>query len=398
MLPGKSGGQVFYEKLPEKTTEVNIPFEYVNNFIVLTLTFNGVFPLKFIYDTGAEFTILTKRQVADVLKVPLEREFRIIGSDMKTELVAYLARRIRFETPEKTMMTIQDILILQEDYFRFEEYAGVQIHGILAGNVFANYFIKINYQKKIITLYDRLNFKLPESGYDTISLETSRTKLYLNTIIELAGDSIVPVKLLLDTGAGLPLLIFSNSHPMLHTPKNAVPGNIGMGMGGYLEGFHGRVNKLKLGKLEQNAVLTEFQQLDSTLNLEHLNGRNGLIGNVILSRFHVILDYYSEKIYLKPNGRYRKKFAFDRSGLSLIVSGAQLSQFTVNYVLPNSPASEADIRKGDRIVKVGFFPAAVYSLEDLIHIFEKKPGKKIRIKIKRDGKRLKKQVVLRDLI
>lgn len=393
-----TAAQGFFGKIPEKLHQVDIPFEYTNNFIILTLYFQGVFPLKFIYDTGSEYTILTKRRVADMMQVPFEREFRLIGSDMKSELIAYLARRIRFDSQDHIMSTTQDILVLQEDYFRFEEFAGVEVHGILAGNVFANFFVKINYSKQILTLIERQHFALVETGFDTLKLETIRSKLYLNTELELAGGTNLPTKLLLDTGAGLPLLLFSDSHPQLHPPERAIPGNIGMGLGGFLEGFRGRVPLLKLGKFEQRAVLTDFQPLDSTISLEHLNGRNGLIGNRVLDRFTVILDYYGEQVFLKPNRRYRKEFAFDRSGLSLLVSGGDLTQFTVNHVLPNSPAAEAGILKGDRIVKVGFFPASFYSLAEMNKVFEKKSGKKIKVVLRRDGKRMRRFLVLRDLI
>ena len=47
--------------MPEGRSQIDIPFEYTNNFIILTVHFNGLLPLKFIFDTGAEHTILSKR-------------------------------------------------------------------------------------------------------------------------------------------------------------------------------------------------------------------------------------------------------------------------------------------------------------------------------------------------
>ena len=38
--------------LPPGQRQVDIPFEYSNNFIILTVNFNGILPLKFIFDTG----------------------------------------------------------------------------------------------------------------------------------------------------------------------------------------------------------------------------------------------------------------------------------------------------------------------------------------------------------
>ena len=62
--------------LPGGVKQIEIPFEYVNSFIILNIAFNGSLPLKFIFDTGAEHTILTKREISDLLQVHYDREFR----------------------------------------------------------------------------------------------------------------------------------------------------------------------------------------------------------------------------------------------------------------------------------------------------------------------------------
>ncbi len=378
--------------------QVDIPFEFNNNFIILTVTMNGTFPLRFIYDTGAEHTILSKREISDMLKIHYDREFRVKGSDLKTDLIAYLARKIRFDIPGKVVAPKEDILVLEEDYFRFEEYAGVNVHGIMSGNVFSKYITRINYDKRIITLFDRTSFKMKD-GFTAIPVEVFRNKMYIRTPMEAVRDSSAIVKLLIDTGAGLPLLLFSNTHPLVHPPANAITANIGMGLGGYLEGFTGRITRLGMGDYKQTNIVTYFQTLDTAgINLEYLNGRNGLVGNALLSRFTVILDYHSFKIWLKPGKAYKNEFLYDRSGLNIITSGSSLSTFIVQSVLTGSPAEEAGILKGDQIVRVGMAPTGVLNLSDLQRVFQKKPGKKVKIVVKREGKRIKKTLVLRNLI
>ncbi len=377
---------------------VEIPFEYTNNFIILTINFGGYLPLKFIFDTGAEHTILTKREISDLMRIPYEREFRVLGSDLKTPLVAYLARRIRFDIPDKMYALSEDILVLQDDYFRFEEYAGVNVHGILSATVFSRYIIKINYDRRMLTLYDRETFKLREKDFVPIPVELFRNKMYLNTTIQVLPDSVAPVKLLLDTGAGLPLLLFSNTHPLVYPPKQSLPSNIGMGLGGYIEGFTGRIHQATLGGFTQAGVITYFQELDTTMNLEYLNGRNGLMGNALLNHFQVILDYQNAQIWLKPGRLYREAFVYDRSGLSLVASGTRYNEFVVQNVLPNSPAAEADIRRDDQIIRIRRTPASFFSLNDLQRMFQKKPGKTIKLTIKRGDQKIKKVLVLRELI
>jgi PDZ domain/Aspartyl protease len=395
--PLRAGAQAGFF-LPPGMRQIDIPFEYSNNFIILTVTFNGVFPLKFIFDTCAEHTILSKREISDLMQVPYAQEFRVTGADLSTELIAYLARQIRFDAGKMTAPR-EDILVLKEDYFRFEEYAGVQVHGIMSANVFSKYIFKINYERQLITLYERQHFSPRElEGYIALPVEIFRNKIYLNTKLQMVPDSTVEVKLLVDTGAGLPLLLFSDTHPLLHPPGNAIPSNIGMGLGGFLEGFTGRVYKLDIGAVDQRNVISYFQTLDSIRNKDYLNKRNGLLGNGILSRFYIIYDYQNSKIWLKPTKEYKQAFVFDRSGISLIASGAHFNKYNVQNVMRNSPAGEADIRQGDELIRVGRTPAGFYSMSDILRILQKKPGKKIHLVIRRDGKKIKKTIILRDLI
>jgi len=385
--------------LPSGVRKLEIPFEYVNNFIILTVAFNGPLPLKFIYDTGAEYTILTKREISDLLQVQYDREFRVKGADMKTDLVAYLARNIRLQVVGKEMVhSYEDILILKEDYFRFEEYAGVDVQGILAGRVFARYLVKINYQRKILTLYERDFYRPKSHGYDAMSVEVFRNKMYVRTNVQLNPDSTAKVKLLLDTGAGMPLMLFDNTHPLIHLPANAVPANIGMGLGGYLEGYVGRVSGMNLAGFNHQNVVTYFQTLDTSQDLTYLYGRNGLIGNSVLNRFQIVLDYAGEIVWLKPNKYFKKEFVYDRSGLSIIASGQHLNYFTILNVLSGSPADEAGILAGDRLIRVGWLSVTFRTLSEIQSILQKKPGKKIRIVVKRNGKIIKKWLVLRELI
>ena len=378
--------------------QVELPFEYINDFIILTLKFNGAIPLKFIFDTGAEHTILTKREISDLMRIQYEREFRVTGSDLKTELVAYLARNIRFDIPDKVYAPSEDILVLQEDYFRFEEYAGVNVHGILSAMAFSKYIIKINYDRQTLTLYDRETFQMREKDFVPIPMELYRNKIYMNTTLQVLPDSVAPVKLLLDTGAGLPLLLFSNTHPLVHPPAKALASNIGMGLGGYIEGYTGRVHRVALGDFAETGVVTYFQTLDSTHNFDYLNDRNGLIGNTLLSHFQVILDYQNALIWLKPSRLYKEAFVYDRSGLSVIATGGRFNDFIVQNVLPNSPAAEADFRRDDKILRIRRLPASFYNLTDVQRILQKKPGKKIRMVIKRGDEKIRKTIVLRELI
>ncbi|MBL7809242.1 MAG: PDZ domain-containing protein, partial [Saprospiraceae bacterium] len=110
------------------------------------------------------------------------------------------------------------------------------------------------------------------------------------------------------------------------------------------------------------------------------------------------LDYQSATLWLKPTKQIKDEFLFDRSGLSIIASGFNLNYFTVLNVLPGSPADEAGIHAGDRIMRIGFWAASMRTLAELNGLLQQKPGKKVKIVVKRNGEVMKKQIILRDLI
>ena len=118
----------------------------------------------------------------------------------------------------------------------------------------------------------------------------------------------------------------------------------------------------------------------------------------MLDRFNVIIDYNNQKLYLKPNKKFKKAFEYDKSGLMVIATGKDLHTLVINKVIPNSPASEVGIQKGDIIKKINWIPSGYLTMKDLIRILQKKEGKRIKITIKRNGKRMKFEFRLKELI
>ena len=377
--------------------KIDIPFEFKNQLIIVEVELNRMFPLKFIFDTGAENTILAKKEITDILKVPYEREFKLLGSDMSTELTAFLVRNIHFKMHDM-VMPAHSMLVLEEDYFRFEEVAGIEVHGILGADVFRNFVVRINYEREVITLLRRQNFNPPKDGYQKLKIEVNRSKPYFKTDIKIHPDTTLNVKLLLDSGSMLGFLVNTNTDSSLHLPPNVLNGKLGAGLGGYLEGYVGRVHELNIGKHQFNELITHFQDLSESIDTSLLNGRNGILGNQILSKFYVILDYPKEELYLKPNRKFKKKIKFDKSGLVLIATDIKLNSYIVYNVIPDSPAGEAGVLPEDKVKKINGIPTSLLSLNNINKILSKREGKKIKLTIKRGKKKMKVQFVLRKLI
>lgn len=379
-------------------TRIDLPFQYINGFIVVPVTLENWFPLNFIFDTGAEHTILSQREITDLLQLEYQRRFTLVGSDLSREFYAYLVSGIDLQVGA-ILAKNRSILVLEEDYLRLEDYAGVKIHGILGADFFRRFVVKINYRKQVISLYDPSVLELPEKDFIQVNAEFRKSKPYLFPEVVLRQGDTSTLKLLLDTGAALPLLINTDSDPGLVLPERVIPSNLGAGLGGFLKGYKGKVPSLQMPPFRFSSVVTSYQQLNyNQIDSTGLDRRNGIIGNEILRRFTVVLDYIREDVYLQPNKDYDDEFKTDRSGLLIIATGPSLTDFLIYDVIDNTPAQEAGIQAGDKILRINWVPASFLSLGGIIRRLQKPPGKRIRITVKRNGKRINISFVLRDLI
>lgn len=384
------------KKFLDGKKKVTIPFRYVHNFIILQVKLYGVISVNLIYDTGAEHVIIFKKEYTDLLQVPYDKRIPIMGADQSRNIFALITRNATVQL-EGLEPKPYDLLVLEEDYFKLDELVGVPIDGLIGGGFFRNLIVNIDYKNSRMTLYDPASFEIPKD-YMILPIHIKTNKPYIDAETSLQDGSVVQVDLLIDTGAGVPLLLHTNSIAALHLPAHYIRGKLGMGLGGYLEGFIGRINKLKFGDVEFNGVLTSFQDISQEMMIDKDRFRNGILGNLLLSRFNVFFDYIHGQMLLKPNSRKPKPFIMDKSGLVIFAFGDDFNQFLVKDIIESSPAEDADIRPDDIIVKIQGLPVHFYTLDQINSMLQKKVGKRIRLVIKRKGARLKKEFYLRDLI
>jgi predicted aspartyl protease len=377
--------------------KVEIPFERQDNFIIIKVLFQKFLPLRFIVDTGAEHTILTKKEVANLLQITYERKITLMGTDMRTQITAYIARKVSLGLTNLTFQ--KDILVLEEDYLHFDRFAGLEIHGVLGAEAFKGYVVKFDFVKQIMTVYDPSVFKPSDhKKYQELPIEIARSKPYLTTKAQIQSDSTVNLKLLVDTGASLALLLHTYSTPGLILPPQTIRGNIGMGFGGEIEGVVGRIRHVQIGTHRLPLPVCNFQEILKLSDSSFINNRNGLLGSEILSRFNFIIDFSQEKMYVQPNKFFPIEFSYDRSGITLIASGADLKQFIVQDVLENSPASEVGIKEGDEVLFINRLPARLFTLGIMNNKLQAKVGKTIRLTLKRNKERIKVKFRLKELI
>ena len=375
---------------------VRLPFEYVNGFIVVSVLLDGALPTKFLFDTGSEHTILTEPHLLSLLGRQRGDSIRIVGSDLSRALTGTLVRRVTVGLNGLDLRS-QSLVVLEDEALDLAELTGQPVTGVLGTLAFKAYLIKLDYRDKTITLYrDRERVQLDR--YTELPASGARGKLYLDGVVRVHGEHRDSARLLVDTGASLELLTHVSPGDSSVYPPQIVPGTIGLGIGGRLRGFVGRSDSLIVGPLALSELVTYFQSgADRQLSAD-LPGRGGLVGNHLLDRFVVVLDFAASRVFVRQTRKCRRPRRFDRSGLTLVSDGRDLRSIIVQAVSPGSPAAAAGFRLADRVTHVNGLPVGLVTLEGLRRKLRKRGATRVRLRVARDGSVLRKTIRLRDLI
>jgi hypothetical protein len=374
-----------------------IYFEYTNHFILVKVRMNG-FPLQFILDTGAGYTILFDKEMAAVLNLELDRTVLFWGADRIDTLQAHVSRNVKVSVGNKTIST--DVLVMEEDVFQLEKYIDAQIHGIIGGNFLRHFAVTIDYRKSKILLQSPNEFKEPKSckSCKSFGIELNKNKPFLEAKVQIKSDDSTKVNLLLDSGAALGLLLYTHTRADLKPPEHMILSPLGLGLGGYIKGYIGRVFELDLAGRTYNNLITHFQKFEDDDGIEEGFRKDGLLGNLILGQHKITIDYIHKKLYLKPYSSKIKPFRFNRTGIIVIKGGESKTQYVVHHVIEGSPAADMGIMAGDLLTKISGWSINYYTLEDIEKSFTKRNRKYINLGLMRNGEKIKLKLPLRDLL
>lgn len=383
--------------LPNGKSKVQFPIEIYNNLVVVPVILNHQLPLKFILDTGVRTSILTEKAYSDILNLPYSRQLIISGPGEERLVVAYVTNNVSLDMPG-VQGRGHAMLVLEEDYLELRNYLGTDVHGILGYELFSRFIIQVDYERKLLTLMLPHRFK-EKRKYKWMPALIQDTKPYVTANLQLNDTTSVSAKLLVDSGASHGLLLEANSNSKITVPQKNLTSIIGRGLGGVITGKIGKIKSIKLSGFEIEDVITNFPDPETymdTLKTSRLVSRNGSLGGEILSRFTVIYNFPGEKIYLKKNGAYKKKFYFSLSGLTVRAKGSRLKSFEITNVRVGSVAAKADVRVGDRIISVNGIVATDLNLNVVNAFLNSKPGRRIVLQLERGTEKLKKEFRLED--
>jgi hypothetical protein len=381
----------------DKRTRLKIPFKLVHNLIIIPVQINNSSPLNLILDSGVNSTIITKLYYSDSLELKDSEKIAIrgLGEGYTVEALVSKGNSLKLS---KAQGYNQEIYVLLDDIFELSTRMGMPVHGIIGNDIFKNFIVKIDYSKEIITLYKPTTKIKIRKKAEVYPLYIENNKAYIEAHVKQYNGDPVQVKLVVDTGASHSLSLYLPTHEKLVLPPKVMEAYLGRGLSGDINGKIGRINGMKLGRYEFDDLPATYPDESAVKHALNIANRNGNLGSDILKRFTVIFDYPNNRLILEPNRKFKQPFNYNIAGFEVSTPMPGLNVYLVANVVKNSEAQEAGIKPGDQLISVNGQRCHELKLTDILHILESKPGKQVRLQLRRDEKPYEVTLTLRNRI
>lgn len=326
--------------------------------------------LNFILDTGSGGISLDSSTVLE-LKIPN------VPTDLTIRGIAGI-RQVRFAYNHMLRLpglNVDSLNFHINDYSLLSSVYGFKIDGIVGYSFLRRYLVKIDYDRLIIDVFEPGNYRYPRGGV-TLKPALAGLPMQYTNFTESRNFT---GRFYLDTGAGL-CVLFNQDYCVdsaIFSPNKKFYASISEGLGGKKETLLTVLKSFKIGDYTfKNVPVSIF---DDEFNVTSYPFLGGLIGNDLLRRFNVIINYPRSEIHLLPNTHFRDEFDYSYTGFSLYLDGTDI---IIDDVLKNSPADKAGLKSGD--VVIGVENDLSNNLQQYKLLLQN-PRQKVRILYRRNG-------------
>jgi len=326
--------------------------------------------LNFIFDTGSGGISLDS-MTAERLQI------RTVMSDRTIRGIAGI-RQVRFAYNHRLHlkgMTVDSLNFHINDYDVLTSAYGEKIDGIIGYSFLSRYILKVDYDSSVIYVFSKGTIKYPRGGFllkpllVTIPVMSAQVK----------DEDELNSRFYFDTGAGMCLLLSADfvSDSAFISPKRKWFVTQAEGLGGKAPMKQGVIKQVKIGPYRFRNVPTYI--FDDEYNVTSYPYLGGLIGNDLLRRFNLIINYEKRDIYMIPNSHFKDVFDYSYTGLGMYVVEGEIR---IVDVMPESPAEQGGFKPGDVIMAVeNNFSQSIQAYKNLMQT----PGEKLKILVLRNG-------------
>ena len=326
--------------------------------------------LNFILDTGSSGISLDSAtsEYLGLKPEPTDRTIRGIAGIRKVKFLYDQTLHFPGLTVEHLDFHINDYDILTTVY-------GERIDGIIGYSILSRYILTINYDSMKLSFHTKGTFRYPRGGY----LLKPAIGMLVSQPMRIRDEKAIYSRFLFDLGAGLCMLLskeFVEDSAFLFKKKKKFIKE-GEGLGGKIDMELLVMKEARIGPYKfRNVPVFVF---DDEYNVSSYPYMGGILGNDLLRRFNVILNYNKGDIYITPNSHFTDVFDYSYSGIELyLINGIIM----VGDVAKGSPAEAVGLKEGDEVIAVN---------KNLLHnlnsykIALQAPNEKIKMIIRRNG-------------
>lgn len=320
--------------------------------------------------------------------------------------------------------------MLTEDQISLVPLIGREVNGVVGADFFQNHPVWIDYLRERLTIYRDID-EVPRSKKKiALPMNVTTGKPIIQAGVS-GTESSNMVNVLVDTGSGDSLWLFGDK-ARFATADKSFEAYLGLGVSGEVFGLRTKSDYLEIGQYQFNDITTAFPEVDFLSEDQSFDGTTGSVGNEVLRRFHVVLDYPNRKMYLAKNADFGDGFYYNMLGITvkegekdLITSTKAVgetsktearSQVTVSptavqirtyklvpkivvsYVNPGSLADRNGIKMGDEIIRLNYRRKGSFTMNDLFRYMYNRPYSNLRLQIKRGDQVFKRKMRLVPII
>lgn len=418
--------------LPSTKKYEKVPFELVNNLMVIPVEINGA-KLKFVLDSGVSNPILFNLTDQDSVQVNQVSEITLRGLGEGEPIRALKSRHNRIRIGNATNIDQQLFIVLDKD-INFSTAMGMNVHGIIGYDLFKSFVVEVNYAKRFLRLFSTKSYVYDlNRKQEILPISIINKKAFVEASIDTEEKEGIAVKLLLDTGSSDALWLFHDPKKGLEVPDEYYEDFLGKGLSGKIFGKRSRLKGFRLGSFSLMDAKTAFPYEESFGLVQNLNGRNGSLGGEILKRFNVIFDYSKQQIAIQKNSLFKTPFQYNFAGIELQHNGMRyiseriadynglvteknnssfgnvqilfqnrtrvslVPEIVVSAIRAGSPAEKAGLLEGDVILAVNGKQVHGYKLQEILQMINEKDGKRVKLLIERYNKDLLYSFVVEDV-